>query len=142
MQAMAVVVVGWLRVKDTTVIDDFFSAATAVIEQAMHSRGNLDADVLDEEDNTYWIRAAWQSERCVTDFMVAEPHRSCMARVESWCDEATFVSWGAGRSRTARLWNPELCYAATRDEVVVARLQPIALIRVCAAGRRRPCRTR
>ena len=32
----------------------------------------------------------------MNDFVVTEPHQSTMARIDGWCDEATFIDWEQG----------------------------------------------
>jgi heme-degrading monooxygenase HmoA len=90
---MPVIVVTRLRLRDPGLFDQFFSAAVAVMEQASGSAGNLGADVLAEANNTYWTRTAWLDRASMDAFVSAEPHLGTMARIASWCDEATFVDW-------------------------------------------------
>jgi hypothetical protein len=90
---MPVIVVTRLRLRDPAFFDECFASAVAVVEQAKNSDGNLDADVLAEANNTYWTRTAWQERGVMNAFVGAEPHRSTMARIDEWCDEATFVDW-------------------------------------------------
>ena len=62
---MPVIVVTRLRLKDPALLDEFFTAAVAAIEQAQKSSGNLGADALADANNAWW----------------------------SVSDEATFVDW-------------------------------------------------
>jgi hypothetical protein len=64
-----------------------------VVEQATHSDGNRGADVLADENSVYWTRTAWHEAGSMQDFAGSEPHLSTMARIDDWCDEATFVNW-------------------------------------------------
>jgi quinol monooxygenase YgiN len=90
---VALIVVTRLRLRDAQFLDEFFAAAVTVVEQATSADGNLAADVMAEANNTYWTRTSWQDEEAMRRFMVAEPHRSTMDRIDDWCDEATFVNW-------------------------------------------------
>jgi len=90
---MAMTVVTRLRLRDPQYFDDFFASAVAVVEQAESSEGNLGAEVLAEAHNTYWTRTCWENEDAMRLFMLTEPHRSTMDRIDEWCDEATFVNW-------------------------------------------------
>jgi hypothetical protein len=90
---LALIVVTRLRLRDAQVVDEFFAAAIAVVEQAQSSEGNLAADVLADADNTYWTRTSWTAQKTMRQFMVTEPHRTTMDRIDDWCDEATYVAW-------------------------------------------------
>jgi quinol monooxygenase YgiN len=96
---MTFIVVTRLRLRDPSFFDEFFAAAVAVVEQAQSSEGNLAADVLGEANNTYWTRTGWGDEAAMRRFMVTEPHRSTMACIDEWCDEATFVNWHQSEAR-------------------------------------------
>jgi hypothetical protein len=90
---MAVIVITRLRLRDPAFFDEFFASAVAVVEQAQISEGNLAADVLADANNTYWTRTAWKDRSVMDAFVGAEPHVSTMSRIDTWCDEATFVDW-------------------------------------------------
>jgi heme-degrading monooxygenase HmoA len=90
---VAMTVVTRLRLRDPRYFDDFFASAVAAVEQAESSEGNLGAEVLAEAHSTYWTRTCWENEEAMRLFMLAEPHRSTMDRIDEWCDEATFVNW-------------------------------------------------
>ncbi|HEX3426037.1 MAG TPA: DUF3291 domain-containing protein [Acidimicrobiales bacterium] len=90
---MPFLVVTRLRLRDTVFTDEFVSAAFAIVSQAQSSEGNLAADALAEANNTYWTRTVWDDHAAMRRFMIAEPHRSTMERIDDWCDEATFVNW-------------------------------------------------
>ncbi len=90
---MALIVVTRLRLRDVQFVDEFLTAAFAVVEQAQSSEGNLAADVLADADNAYWTRTSWTAQRTMRQFMMSEPHRTTMDRIDDWCDEATYVAW-------------------------------------------------
>ena len=90
---MSVIVVTRLRLKDPALLDEFFAAAVAVLEQAKISAGNLGADVLADANNVYWTVTAWQERGPMQTFVGSEPHLGTMARLDDWCDEATFTDW-------------------------------------------------
>ena len=90
---MAVIVVTRLRLRDKGVLDDFFTAAVALVEQAQKSAGNLGVDALAEANDAWWSSSAWQDRDSMRAFVGTDPHRSTMARLDDWCDEATFVDW-------------------------------------------------
>ncbi len=90
---MPVIVVTRLRLRDPALLDEFFTAAVAVLEQAKNADGNLGADVLADANNTWWTLTAWQDRRPMEAFVGSEPHLSTMARLDDWCDEATFTDW-------------------------------------------------
>ncbi len=90
---MPVIVVTRLRLRDPALLEEFFPAAVAALEQAKESAGSLGADVLAEANNTWWTLTAWQERSRMLAFVESEPHLSTMARIDDWCDEATFVDW-------------------------------------------------
>ena len=72
---------------------EFFAAAVAVVEQAKNADGNLGADVHADANNVFWSRTAWLGRGAMQAFVGSEPHLDTMARIDDWCDEATFVEW-------------------------------------------------
>jgi heme-degrading monooxygenase HmoA len=90
---MAVIVVTRLRLRDPGVLNDFFAAASASLEQAQKSPGNLASDALAEANDTWWTITSWQDRATMRAFVAAEPHHSVMGRLSDWCDEAAFVDW-------------------------------------------------
>jgi hypothetical protein len=90
---MPVIVVTRLRLKDAALLDEFFIDAVAAIEQAQKSEGNLGADALADLDNAWWSVSAWQERRLMQAFVRSEPHLRISARLDHYCDEATFVDW-------------------------------------------------
>jgi heme-degrading monooxygenase HmoA len=90
---VSVIVVTRLRLRDPTLLDEFFAAAAAVLEQAKTSDGNLGADVLADANNVWWTATAWRDRSSMRAFVNTDPHLSTMARIDDWCDEATFVDW-------------------------------------------------
>ena len=59
----------------------------------MKSEGNLGADALAEADNAWWSVTAWQERGLMRAFVDSEPHLGISARLDHYCDEATFVDW-------------------------------------------------
>jgi heme-degrading monooxygenase HmoA len=90
---MAIIVVTRLRLRDHSFLDEFFTAAVALLEQAQKSPGILGSDVLAEDHDAWWSCTAWQDRDSVTAYVHTDPHLSTMARLPDWCDEATFVDW-------------------------------------------------
>ena len=90
---MPVIVVTRLRLKDPALLDEFFTDAVAAIEQAQKSEGNLGADALADADNAWWSVSAWRERGPMQAFVNSEPHRTISARLDHFCDEATFVHW-------------------------------------------------
>ena len=95
---MAVIVVTRLRLRDPAVLDEFFAAAVALLEQAQSSDGNLGADALAEANNAWWSCTAWRDRESMRRFVDTDPHRSTEARLDDWCDEATFGDWEQNRA--------------------------------------------
>jgi quinol monooxygenase YgiN len=90
---MPVIVVTRLRLKDPAILDEFFTAAVAAIEQAQRSDGNLGADALADANNAWWSVSAWTERRPMQAFVDSEPHLNISKRLDHFCDEATFVDW-------------------------------------------------
>jgi quinol monooxygenase YgiN len=90
---MPVIVVTRLRLKGPALLDEFFTAAVAAIEQAQKSTGNLGADALADANNAWWSVSAWQDRAPMRAFVNSEPHLGISKRLDHFCDEATFVDW-------------------------------------------------
>jgi hypothetical protein len=90
---MPLIVVTRLRLKDPALQDEFFTDAVAAIEQAQKSEGNLGVDALADANNAWWTVTAWQERRLMHAYISRDPHRGIMARLDRFCDEATFVDW-------------------------------------------------
>jgi hypothetical protein len=88
-----VVVITRLRLKDPDLLNDFFTAAVATLEQAKASDGNLAADVLADANSAWWTATAWRDRAAMQGFVGTEPHLGTMINIDTWCDEATFVDW-------------------------------------------------
>jgi hypothetical protein len=90
---MPIIAVTRLRLRDPSLLDEFFTHAAAVLEQAMKSEGNLGADALAEARDTWWSVTAWHQRAQVKAYVNAEPHLSTEGLLDHLCDEATFVDW-------------------------------------------------
>ena len=90
---MPVIVVTRLRLKDPALLDEFFTAAVAAIEQAQKSDGNLGVGALADANNAWWSVSAWTERRPMQAFVDTEPHLDISKRLDHFCDEATFVDW-------------------------------------------------
>src|SRR5215469_16000870 len=88
---MPVIVVTRLRLRDPARLDELFTDAIAAIEQAMKSDGNLGADALADANNAWCSVSAWQERRLMQAYADSEPHLGISARLDHYCDEATFV---------------------------------------------------
>jgi hypothetical protein len=90
---MPIIAVTRLRLRDPSLLDEFFTHAAAVLEQAMKSKGNLGADALAEAHDAWWSVTAWQQRAQMEAYVNAEPHLSTEGLLDHLCDEATFVDW-------------------------------------------------
>ena len=90
---MPIIVVARLRLRDPSLLDEFFTHAVAVLEQAQKSDGNLGADALAEAHDVWWDVTAWQSRAQIEPFLNTEPHLSTRGLVDHLCDEESFVEW-------------------------------------------------
>jgi quinol monooxygenase YgiN len=90
---MPIIVVTRLRLRDPSLLDEFFTHAAAVLEQAMKSEGNLGADALAEAHDAWWSVTAWDDRAHMEAYVNTDPHLSTEALLDHLCDEATFVDW-------------------------------------------------
>ena len=90
---MSVVVVTRLRLRDPALLDDFFAAAVAVLEQAKQSDGSLGSDVLADAEDTWWTVTLWADREHMRSFVAEQPHLATEDHLDEWCDEASFVDW-------------------------------------------------
>jgi hypothetical protein len=96
---MPVIAVTRLRLRDPVLLDEFFTHAVALIEQATKSDGNLGVDALAEAHDAWWSVTAWQERRLMEAYVLTEPHLSTSALLDHLCDEATFVDWEQADSK-------------------------------------------
>jgi heme-degrading monooxygenase HmoA len=87
------IVVTRLRLKNRSLLDDFFASAVALLEQAKGSPGILGSDVLADANDTWWTVTSWDTRPSMTTFVKTDPHFNTMSRLDGWCNEATFVDW-------------------------------------------------
>jgi len=90
---MPIIVVARLRLRDSSVLDEFFTHSVAVLEQAQKSEGNLGANALSQGDDVWWDVTAWQGREQIEAFKDTEPHLSTIGLVDHLCSEASFVDW-------------------------------------------------
>jgi hypothetical protein len=90
---MPIIAVTRLRLRDPSLLDEFFTHAAAVLEQAQTSSGNLGADALAEAHDVWWSVTAWHDRPQMDAFVNAEPHLDTEGLLDHLCDEATFVDW-------------------------------------------------
>jgi heme-degrading monooxygenase HmoA len=88
-----IIVVTRLRLRDPSLLDEFFTHAAAVLEQAMKSEGNLGTDALAEAHDAWWSVTAWDDRPHMQAYVNTDPHLSTEALLDHLCDEATFVDW-------------------------------------------------
>ena len=82
-----------LRLRDPSLLDEFFTHAAAVLEQAIKSEGNLGTDALAEAHDAWWSVTAWNDRPHMQAYVNTDPHLSTEALLDHLCDEATFVDW-------------------------------------------------
>jgi len=68
-----------------------------ILEQAKSAGGNLGADVHADANNAWRTGTAWRDRTSMRAFVGTEPHLSTTARLDDWCDEATFADWEQAR---------------------------------------------
>jgi hypothetical protein len=90
---MPVIAVTRLRLRDHALLNDFFTAAVAALEQAKKSAGHLGSDALADANDAWWTVTAWAQRDPMRAFVDAQPHLGTMPHLDEWCDEATFVDW-------------------------------------------------
>jgi heme-degrading monooxygenase HmoA len=90
---MPTIAVTRLRLRDPSLLEEFFTHAAAVLEQAMRSDGNIGTDALAEAHDAWWSVTAWQQRAQMEAYVSSEPHVSTEALLDHLCDEATFVDW-------------------------------------------------
>lgn len=90
---MPIIVVARLRLRDRSLLDEFFTRASGVLELAQNFDGNLGTDALAEGDEVWWDVTAWKDRARIEAFMNTEPHLSTIQLVDHLCCEASFVDW-------------------------------------------------
>ena len=90
---MPIVVITRLRLRDPSLLDYFFAAASAALDTALKSDGNLGGDAAAEANNTWWTSSAWLDRGSIGAFVRSGAHLKAMGGLDEWCDEASFVDW-------------------------------------------------
>jgi quinol monooxygenase YgiN len=90
---MPIMVVTRLRLRSPDLLDEFFTASVAILEQAQTSAGNLGSDAMAEAHDVWWTVSAWTDRAAIDAFIGGEPHLGSEERLDHLCDEATFVDW-------------------------------------------------
>jgi hypothetical protein len=113
---MAVVVITRLRLRDASLLDDFFAAASGALEEAQRTKGNLAADALADANNVWWTATSWQDRDSMGVFVDSQPHKRAMAGMDEWCDEATFADWEQS-DKNLPDWNTSFGHLVTDGQV-------------------------
>jgi hypothetical protein len=90
---MPIVVVARLRLREPSLLNEFFTRATGVLELAQKMDDNLGADALAEAQDVWWDVTAWQGRAQIEAFMNTEPHHSTIGLVDHLYSEASFADW-------------------------------------------------
>lgn len=90
---MAFVSITRLRLRSIRFLPAFILWANRSQKQARRSEGNLAIEILRDARWTFWTKSAWKDEDSMRAFMLDEPHRSAMAKLSDWCDEASVAHW-------------------------------------------------
>jgi heme-degrading monooxygenase HmoA len=90
---MPIIVVARLRLRDPSLLDEFFTRASGVLELAQKMEGNLGTDALAEGQDVWWDVTAWDGRASIEAFKNTEPHLSTIGLVDHLCSEASFVDW-------------------------------------------------
>ena len=102
---MPIVVVTRLRLRDPALLDEFFTAAVTVLEQATNSPGNLGADVLADANNAWWtliLQLPFHGEWLTSTSLVTRDPRSRLRRVADEADVTIGTQAGGGDTRGGR----------------------------------------
>jgi heme-degrading monooxygenase HmoA len=90
---MPLISVTRLRVRAIRFLPGFLYYAFASSRQVRRAEGNLGAELLNDARKTFWTCTAWKDEKAMRAFMMTRPHRTAMAKLAEWCDEASVVHW-------------------------------------------------
>jgi heme-degrading monooxygenase HmoA len=90
---MPIIVVARLRLRDPSLLDEFFTRASGVLELAQKMDGNLGTDAFAEGQDVWWDVTAWEGRAAIEAFKNTEPHLSTIDLVDRLCSEASFVDW-------------------------------------------------
>lgn len=104
---MALISVTRLRVRSWRYMPGFLYFALRSAAQARAAEGNLGVGLLKDARRAFWTKTAWRDEAAMRAFLRGGPHKTAMAKLAHWCDEAAVVPGSrnrpncqAGRKRT------------------------------------------
>lgn len=89
---MPLVSITRLRLRSTRYVVPFLWYALRSRWQAQAASGNLGA-VVRRARGAFWTLSVWQDQAAMRAFMLGGAHRSAMARLRPWCDEASLAHW-------------------------------------------------
>jgi hypothetical protein len=88
-----------LRLRSLFTLPAFARATRAISAQCAASPGFVSGAILAEGRLVFWTRSAWESAEAMKAFRDGGVHRDVMAKLMTWCDEASVVQWeGAAES--------------------------------------------
>src|SRR5689334_24541382 len=82
-----------LRVRRWRYLPQFVFQSIRAAHQAKPAPGSLAVSVLCDADRAFWTRTVWRDEAAMRSFMRSGVHRTIMARLPEWCNEAALVRW-------------------------------------------------
>jgi len=82
-----------LRLRAIRYLPGFAWFAVRSRNQARRATGFRGGALLNDRRWTFWTVTAWDDRASMLAYITAGPHRSAMAHLARWCDEASIVHW-------------------------------------------------
>jgi heme-degrading monooxygenase HmoA len=82
-----------LRVRSVRFLPAFAVHFLQTRKQVRTAPGFQGGSVLQDRHWTFWTMTAWDSQESMRRYVTSTPHRTTMAHLLEWCDEASVVHW-------------------------------------------------
>ena len=82
-----------LRLRSIRFLPAFAVHTLRAHRQVKHASGFQGGSLLPDRRWAFWTLTAWDDEGAMRDYMLSGDHRTAMARLVDWCDEASVVHW-------------------------------------------------
>lgn len=82
-----------LRIRSIRFLPFFAVHTYRSLEQVKKAAGFQSGAVLRDRNWTFWTMTVWESQERMRQFMTAGAHKTAMAHLLDWCDEASVAHW-------------------------------------------------
>ena len=82
-----------LRIRSLRFVPFFFIHTMRSLRQVKRSEGFRGGQLLMDRSWTFWTMTAWDTQERMRGYITTGDHKTAMAKLMHWCDEASVVHW-------------------------------------------------